>query len=307
MPSFWTMLAAFFRIALLSTPQDTLWAAGLVWLARVVTLALLFRTYIVPNIIRILSDRLRIRSISLRSVRGLYLKTGRAVFTAERVKLGWRWVPQEKIVRFRITVESLGVELLPTPSRKKMTRSISKLHARMPTLADLSPSPITPSISTLFTYVIRPALTAAARGLVRVVALTLPTLTQVLEIELDNTSISSRQHEGATLTFATAELSSKVAFSQFGEPCTGSTSPLDTLSSIRSGGNLASFWRFISTSSNETAWASTRVTARVSFSVNNIACFVKVIEDVSQSHIRMCLVRLHACVLSTDCIAQSQI
>jgi hypothetical protein len=262
-------LSASLRLLLWATPATTLWAVFVIWTARIVTLALLFRTYIAPNFIRVLSKRLRIRSISLRSVRGLYLRTGRAVYTVERIKLGWRWVSQAKTVRVTITVENLSVELLPAARRKKAQTAHLR---RMPTLADLNPSPITPSISTLLSYVIRPAATSAARFLLRLVILVLPTLTQILEVELDNTRITSRPHLGTTVTFETAFLSSHLVFSQKDGPSSTSEVSSKADAPPTPPQEITSRWRFITGSGADRAWASTRALAKFSLKISEISC-----------------------------------
>jgi hypothetical protein len=260
------------RLIILTTPTNSLWAVLLIWAIRIVTLALLIRTHIAPTVIRVLSTRLRVRSISLRSIRGLYLRTGRVIYTAERIKLGWRWVSQEKTVRVRITVESLSVELL-SPTKKKTPRTSQKRHVRMPTLADLNPSPITPSFYTLTNYIVRPAITAVARMILRLVVLTLPTLTQILEVELDNTKVTSRPHSGATVTFRTANLSSHLAFIQPDSEALSNNGSSENNSPSPPSGKIASYWRFITSSSGERAWASTRGVAKLSLSISGISCF----------------------------------
>ena len=73
--------------ALLLRPLDdlSLWAMLLVWAVRILTLSLLLRTYIGPAVVSLVSTRLRIRSISLRSIRGVYFKAGHGTWRVERI------------------------------------------------------------------------------------------------------------------------------------------------------------------------------------------------------------------------------
>jgi hypothetical protein len=269
MQSVWETHWALLRLLFFASPASSLWAVSIIWTARFVTLALLIRTYFAPTVIRILSKKLRVRSISLRSIRGLYLRTGLAVYNVERIKLGWRWVAQDKTVRVRITVENLSVELLSSNRRKKAKTSQVR---RMPTLADLNSSPITPSVSTLLSYIIRPVATVVIRALIRLVVAVLPTLTQIVEVELDNTKITSRPHGGVTMTFETVSLSSYLVFlpsdaKSFGGAVSrtvGTHSPTPDSGIHR---------RFMVGSGGERVWANTRALAKLSLNISEIACF----------------------------------
>jgi hypothetical protein len=269
MQSIWRIFLALLRLLLYTSPVDTVWAVSIIWIARLVTLALLIRTYFAPTVIRVLSKKLRVRSISLRSIRGLYLRTARVVYNVERIKLGWRWVAEDKTVRVRVTVENLSVELLPLSKRKKAKTSQVR---RIPTLADLNPSPITPSIHTLLNYIIRPALTAIVRILLRLVIAVLPTLTQILEVELENTKITSRPHAGATIILGTVFLSSHLVFSQ-----PDAKSSMDSISGTTGTHTPAldstSDRRFVSSLGGERAWANTRAFAKFSLNISEITCF----------------------------------
>jgi hypothetical protein len=255
----------------LDTPTNAnIWIVLLVWTTRLIVLASLFRTWIAPAVIKILSKRLRLRSISLRSIRGLYLRTSRAVYTVDRIKLGWRWVSLSKTVRLKVTIEGLCVEMLQPAKRKKPSQPL-KLNARMRSLAQLKTvtDPLSPSIFAVISYVVRPAIATAARAL-----LALPTLTQVIEVELDNTKLSSRSHPGVFMTMDTINLSSHLAFSKVGRPPTNgdtppATNPPDKIS------KLSSYWSFFTVPSGERAWATVQASAHLSLTVSNLHLFIE--------------------------------
>jgi hypothetical protein len=265
-------------LVLLSSPTSSPWSSLAVWAARVLTIALLTRTYGLPTLVAMLSKRVRVRSVSLRSVRGLYLRSGRATITSERIKLGLRWVPDARALRMRITVQNLDIQIAEPLSRKKAERAARRAHRRMPTLADLDPSPHAWSaVSTLTSSIsraLRPAATAIAVALLRLVVLALPTLTQVLEIELDTVSIVSAS-TGARLDLNHATLSSRLEFSPADgvEPASGSPAAArlgkEGVSTML--GRLTAFLRFLSLQNTEKAWSSTQCNISLSLSVGDIA------------------------------------
>lgn len=260
----------------LDTPTNAnIWIILLVWTTRLIVLASLFRTWIAPAVIKILSKRLRLRSVSLRSIRGLYLRTSRAVYTVDRIKLGWRWVSLSKTVRLKVTIEGMCVEMLQPAKRKKPSQPL-KLNARMRSLAQLKTvtNPLSPSIFAVISYVVRPTITTAARALLRLVVLALPTLTQVIEVELDNTKLSSRSHPGVFMTMDTINLSSHLAFSKVERPPTNgdtpsAANPLDKIS------KLSSYWSFFTVPSGERAWATVQASAHLSLTVSNLNLFME--------------------------------
>ena len=126
------ILALFFGSPNIS-PISPTWTVGL-WLVRLVVLSLLLRNYIIPWLLALTSKHIRVRSISLRSIRGLYVRTGIHTCRVERITHEWKHAEGER--RINIIIEGLNLEIssgvTPKPAR----------HKRTLTLADLSPSPL---------------------------------------------------------------------------------------------------------------------------------------------------------------------
>jgi hypothetical protein len=269
---------------LFGTPSHvSRWALTVIWIARLLTLALLLRTYIVPSAVRILSKRVRVRSVSLRSIRGLYLHAGKSIWTVERIKLGLRWVSEEKTMRMTVTVEGLKVEVVKRAQRPKLPRR--KRHARMPTLADLSPSPLlhyawigTTSLTSLLRRIIQPVTTKALVIVIRAIILALPTLTQVMEFRVDAGALIWPELGDMRLATHNAVLSTHIAFNQIG----GSQGAVE-ISAIGSGvrlgpqllKKLAWTWRHLLWSSRDPAWTTTQCSANVSLTVDEIVGFTE--------------------------------
>src|ERR1700721_760427 len=124
------------RLFLLGTPDASAWTTVLLWVARLVTLSLIFRTYIGPFILTQISDHIRVRSISLRSIRGLYFRRGSRIWRVERIGISYSSAAGGLSVK--IMIKGLKLEIGvddPAPSIRPPIR-------RNLTLADLSPSPI---------------------------------------------------------------------------------------------------------------------------------------------------------------------
>jgi hypothetical protein len=107
----------------------------IMWLVRLVVLSLLLRNYIIPWLLALTSKHIRVRSISLRSIRGLYVRTGIHTCRVERITYEWKHAEGER--RINIIIEGLGLEISSGVTTPKPAR-----HKRTLTLADLSPSPL---------------------------------------------------------------------------------------------------------------------------------------------------------------------
>ncbi|KAG2013550.1 hypothetical protein CC2G_010449 [Coprinopsis cinerea AmutBmut pab1-1] len=61
----------------------------LLWSLRIVTVSILLRTFVGPWVLRLIYSRIRIRSVSPRSIRGVFLRSGERTIRIERI--GWGW------------------------------------------------------------------------------------------------------------------------------------------------------------------------------------------------------------------------
>lgn len=274
-----SLVSTIFHTLLLSTPRHVSpWAALVIWTARIVTLALLLRTYIVPSLIRLLSKRVRVRSISFRSIRGLYLHAGTTIWNVERVRLGWRWAAKEKTIRMRIVVEGLNVKVVRQTRRPRPPPR--RRHARIPTLAEINPYPAlwytllcATTISTFVRRLVQPVTTKLAVLALRTVILALPTLTQILEFQLDSATLHWPELAESRFAIHKASLSTRIAFSQV---CASEAAiALPAVGpGVRLGPGvvqrLTSMWKFLMGGSRDRVWASTLCTAHISLQMDEI-------------------------------------
>jgi hypothetical protein len=130
------------RVLLLTRPDDVWWTTFSVWLVRLIAFSLLLRTYIVPWAVGRMSRHLRVRSISFRSIRGLYARAGAHILRADRISWTWSYVDGSR----RITIQVHGLTLeVGSPAQRSVDR-----QRRALTLADFAPSPIAHRLWMLF-------------------------------------------------------------------------------------------------------------------------------------------------------------
>lgn len=206
----------FFLHALLLRPLDdlTLWSTLLVWIVRILTLSLLFRTYIGPAVVRLVSNRLRVRSISLRSIRGVYFKAGNGTWTVERIGISYHKPSSGTATRFSIQVQGLSLELdeqshaRPRPRRPRMrprptpSRLARRLWKAIYSLISLCYTTLEPYCrSTVRTFFVTT---------LRLVIRALPAVTNGLDFELDSASVSLADMPGIRFSVGYAKLNSSV-------------------------------------------------------------------------------------------------
>ena len=165
-----------------SVDGSTTWTL-LAWLVRLAVFSLLLRNYIIPWLLSSTSKHIRVRSISLRSIRGLYVCTGAHVCRIERITYAWAHVAGAR--RINIIIEGLNLQVSSSPT-KKTTR-----HKRSLTLADFSPSPLArlawERLGDLYGYVdpyIRPRLRTWVVNRIRFFLRWLPRISQAVTFDL---------------------------------------------------------------------------------------------------------------------------
>ena len=210
------------RLLIISRPDDAWWSFFLVWSIRFLTVSIVLRTYIVPWGLRLLFSRFRVRSVSLRSIRGVYFRQGRNVWNIDRIGLSYHRPSKTQASHLTVVVQGLKLDIAtppsdPTPPSPKPTAA----HRRRPTLADFSPSPIAFK-ARQFIYVIyttlepyfRPLVRASIVFFLRVLIRCLPTLTQVLDFELVSAELSLAELPDIQFKLKELGVSTKVVFTQ---------------------------------------------------------------------------------------------
>ncbi|KAF8974465.1 golgi-body localization protein domain-containing protein [Flammula alnicola] len=146
-----------------------------------------------------MSDHIRVRSISLRSIRGIYFRKGARTWRVERVSYVWSSVQGS-----RLTIKIDGVSLHIAKDEGKEVNQTPRRHNRNLTLADLNPSPLARHawrlISTITTFLepyFRPLIRSYVIACLRVGIQWLPKITQALSFDLHSMVITFAEVPGA--------------------------------------------------------------------------------------------------------------
>jgi hypothetical protein len=171
-----------------------------------------------------MSDHIRVRSISLWSIRGLYFRKGSRTWRVERISYVWTSVQGSR----RLTLKIDGLSIHIAKEVERQTATTHRGHKRNLTLADLNPSPLARSlwhfISTLITFLepyLRPIIRTYVVGCLQVGIQWLPRITQALSFELQSTIITLADMPGTKVVAQEISLHTTLALTQL-EQTTGS-------------------------------------------------------------------------------------
>ncbi|KAF9451680.1 hypothetical protein P691DRAFT_757138 [Macrolepiota fuliginosa MF-IS2] len=266
------------RILFIGSPQ-TLWSQIFVWHIRIITISLLLRTYIIPWLFALTSKHIRVRSISLRSIKGLYFRSGRWVCRAERI--GYVFGKVEG--RRRLTVRFDGLKVEMEKEAEGVKPKTRPKHRRNLTLADLHPSPLAGHLWRLVTKValqlepwLRPLIRNAVVACLRVGIQWLPARTQTLSFELHLTVFTVAQVLGTQVVADEINVHAEVKLTQVESllDCTAvETLPTPQAASWTFYG-MATWKKKMSDGMRralDRAWGRTHGTAMISFKLNDVA------------------------------------
>ncbi|KAG2141789.1 golgi-body localization protein domain-containing protein [Suillus bovinus] len=190
-------------------------------LAAVVVFLFVARAYIAPYVVMRFSNHLRVRSISLRSIRGLYFRRGNRTWHVERIGYSYRSSGEGKPRGILLKIQGLRIDIEQL-SREQPARS---KHRRRITLVDLSPSPlalhlwsIMSTVYWVFDPIIRPIIRISVTSILNQVIHRIPTLTQALRLELESAVIAHTAIPDAQLVIEGAELDAHLTFSYLQVP-----------------------------------------------------------------------------------------
>lgn len=211
-----------FKALFIVSPDSSVWNTCLIWLLRLITISVLFRTFLGPTILRLITKRLRVRSVSLRSIRGIYFHAGKAIVRIDRVGLSYHRRSTETASRFSIKVEGLKVEIL----KKQVCESIPSTTSTDSTRRTLSSKfPVSPILQSfywnLYAFLdpyVRPLVRYYFVSALRVAIRALPALTQVLDLELVDAVAIVDNIDGAHINLRGASLSTSIKLSQIHVP-----------------------------------------------------------------------------------------
>jgi len=166
-----------------------------------------------------MSNRLRVRSISLRSIRGLRFRKGIQTWKVERVS--YRWLSVDGSRRLAVKIEGLSLDIA---KGLKGTNPTTKRHNRNLTLADLDPSPIARQLWRVFwaftTFLepyFRPFLRTYLIACLRLAIKWLPKLTQALSFDLLSCAVSFEEIPGTMLLAENVSLHLALTLTQVAE------------------------------------------------------------------------------------------
>ncbi|KAF9008973.1 golgi-body localization protein domain-containing protein [Cyathus striatus] len=192
-----TLFQAFFNSLwlLLFGGADGIWAALLIWFIRIVTFSLFFRTHIGPWIFAVCTKHFRVRSVSLRSMRGAYFRQGTRTWRADRIS--YSMYSPDGSIKWAIKVEGLTLW--------RPLASVSR-HRRNLTLADLNPSPLARWIWELIwaVYVLiepyfRPFVRTYAVSCMRLAIRWLPGLAESMSFDFYSTVVTFEEMPGTKI------------------------------------------------------------------------------------------------------------
>lgn len=267
-----------FLHTVLLRPLDglSLWAILLIWAVRILTISLLFRTYIGPAVVRLISNRLRIRSISLRSIRGVYFKAGNGTWRVDRIGISYHRPSSGYATRFSFQVQGLSLELdggsatngVVRPQARKPRPAPSRVARRLWKIVLSVFSSVYTSLEPHF----RPRVRAFFVTILRLAIRALPTLTNGVDFELDQATVFHSSISGVRVSVGHAKLQAAVSLAYL--PSVVSADNAKVPNGHRRFASVADWNARLKGSVRRTwdrAWGATQVAASVTLQVNAIS------------------------------------
>ncbi|KAG6854824.1 hypothetical protein C0991_012014 [Blastosporella zonata] len=264
---------SFVRALLLESPSTVWWIFLLLWAVRIATVSLLLRSYIFPSALNAILKHVRIRSISLFSIRGLYIRAGPRIIRIDRVRYSFSFAKG-----INVRLDGLNIEA-GRSTAKPLTRHTR--HNRRLTLADFAPSPMAHRLWILvssayavvepcFRPFIRTGVVAAIRLLIR----WLPHLISGLYFEAHSTTATFPDLPGTSVSAGSITFHVNLCFTDLEKVMdTLEPSKPRSVRSKRSYGMAA--WRKRFTASFQRtldrAWGNTQGNASIAIKLHNIA------------------------------------
>jgi hypothetical protein len=276
-------LLRIFNALFIASPSGSFWSTTIIWVVRVVTLLIILRNYIAPYVLERVAGgirNVRVRSISLRSVRGIYVKRGNQTWRIDRIGISYRSASGEGSSRFTIKIEGLKLEIGRT-ERVPSKQASSRKNKRRLTLADLSPSPLAFYVWSIVARVyaflepsLRPAIRSITVACMRIFIRCLPTLTQALHFDLDSAEVTFLASPQSCIRIKEATLHSQLDFTLL-EDVISAESDLGVTSSRRARlMNMTALRTRLSKSFARTwekAWGKAQGTASITMTVKEVS------------------------------------
>ncbi|KAJ7764981.1 golgi-body localization protein domain-containing protein [Mycena maculata] len=269
------------RILLFTRPEDA-WSTWFsVWLLRLIAFSLLLRTYIIPWAVGRLSRHLRVRSISLRSVRGLYACVGGQTLRADRISWTWGYVDDSR--RITISVDGLTLQV-GAPAQRPVDRP-----SRALTFADFAPSPMAHRLwmlsSGLYSLVdpfLRPLVRTYFAACLRLLISWVPGISQAVALDLHSPTITFADMPGAKIVVNSVTVRTALAFTQTEKPVDAEQQP-KVRSPVRTSYSVAAWRRRLTHSmqrSWDRAWGQTHGSATIELKFHDIVGCIDSLADL---------------------------
>lgn len=161
-----------------------------------------------------MSRHVRVRSISLRSIRGIYFRKGTQTWRVDRI--GYAWPSVQGHRRFAVKID--GVHLQIAKEKAPETVKAPRRHTRNLTLADFNPSPLAnyvwrfvSTITSVLEPYLRPIIRTYVIACFRVGIQWLPKITQALSFDVHSLVIGFDDVPGAKISIDKIGLHSALA------------------------------------------------------------------------------------------------
>lgn len=204
--------------ALLCPPDPYFWISIFAWCLGLAVFLSFIRAYLAPFVLTRFSNHIRVRSVSLRSIRGLYFRKGNRTWHIDR--FAYTYSPSRdgtsKGLCFRIEGFKLEVDAVRAPQANPRSK-----HRRGLALTDFSPSPlalyiwsIVSNLYSVFDPMIRPASRLIVTSILRQFILLIPRLTETLQLEVDRATMSFNSVPEMCICAENVVLKGHVSFTQ---------------------------------------------------------------------------------------------
>ncbi|KAJ7094663.1 golgi-body localization protein domain-containing protein [Mycena belliarum] len=276
-----TWILYILRVVLL-TSDDLWWSIVSVWLVRTILFSFVLRTYLFPWVVGRISPHLRLRSISLRSIRGFYARVGSQTLRAERIRWSWSYVEGSRRITFQVDGLTLHVG---TPAHAPVDR-----HSRALTLADFAPSPMAHRLWTLFSSLyslvdpfLRPLVRNYFAACLRLLIRWVPGITQALALDLHSPTITFADMPGAKIVISSVSIRTGLTFTQ-AEKAEEAAQRLKVPSLTRTSYSVAALRRRLTYSMRRSwdhAWGQTHGCAKVELKCHDIVGSMESLANLS--------------------------
>ncbi|KAG8218593.1 hypothetical protein J3R82DRAFT_4234 [Butyriboletus roseoflavus] len=165
------------------------WPLGLLFFSYIA------RVYLAPYVLMRCSSHIRVRSVSLRSIRGLYFRKGGWTWRIDRFVYSYRSSADDGPRRLSFRIEGFKLEIEPPPAPRPLLPRAT--HRRGLTLADLSPSPLAlylwsviSSLYIVFDPAVRPVIRLVVTAVLQQVIRFIPRLMETVQLDVDRAVVS---------------------------------------------------------------------------------------------------------------------